>query len=64
MMMNHYPKKKEMLSPSEIKEIVNQIKNDNLKKNFAWQHLLDDISGGVWSNIPAYWSYHIPLYSI
>lgn len=44
---------KEMLSPSEVKEIENQIKQDNLKKNFAWQHLLDDISGGVWSHIPA-----------
>lgn len=44
---------KEMLSPSEVIEIENQIKNDNLKKNFAWQHLLDDISGGVWSHIPA-----------
>lgn len=44
---------REMLSPSEVIEIENQIKNDNLKKNFAWQHLLDDISGGVWSHIPA-----------
>ena len=43
---------KEMLSPSEVIEIENQIKQDNLKKNFAWQHLLDDISGGVWSHIP------------
>lgn len=44
---------REMLSPSEIKEIENSIKKDNQKKDFAWQKLLDTISGGVWSHIPA-----------
>lgn len=43
---------REMLSPSEIREIENSIKKDNQKKDFAWQKLLDTISGGVWSHIP------------
>lgn len=43
---------KEMLSDAEIKQIENQIKNDNRKRNYAWQKLLDDISGGDWSSIP------------
>lgn len=43
---------KEMLSDIEIKQIENQIKIDNRKRNYAWQHLLDDISGGDWSSIP------------
>lgn len=43
---------KEMLSPGEIKEIESAIKDDNRKRDFAWQKLLDDISGGNWSTIP------------
>lgn len=44
---------KEMLSDTEIKQIETQIKNDNRKRNYAWQKILDDISGGDWSSIPA-----------
>lgn len=43
---------KDMLNPSEIKQIEDSIKIDNRKKDYAWQKLLDDISGGVWSHIP------------
>lgn len=46
------PDEKEMLSNVEIKQIETQIKNDNRKRNYAWQYLLDDISGGDWSSIP------------
>lgn len=49
---NLSPDEKEMLSEAEVRQIENQIKIDNNKKNFAWQKLLDDISGGIWSNIP------------
>lgn len=43
---------KEALSASEIKEIEQHIKQDNRKKDFAWQKLLNDITGGNWASIP------------
>lgn len=43
---------RDMLSESEIKDIESSMKQDNRKKDFAWQRLLDDISGGNWSTIP------------
>ena len=43
---------KDLLSEAEIKDIEASMKNDNRKKDFAWQKLLDDISAGNWSTIP------------
>lgn len=43
---------KEFLSEEEIREIENDIRKDNIKKDFGWQHLLDNASGGNWAAIP------------
>lgn len=43
----------QQLSDAEIKTIQEDIKKDNEKKLFAWQRLLDDMSGGDWSVIPS-----------
>jgi len=42
---------KEFLSEKEIEEIKQDIKKQNERKEFAWQKLLDDISGGDWTRI-------------
>ena len=44
---------KMFMSEAEIIELKKQIKKDNEKKYYAWQKLLDDVSGGNWSTIPS-----------
>lgn len=39
------------LTPREIEEQRKTIKEENKRKKFAWQFLLDQVSGGDWSRI-------------
>ena len=43
---------REGLTPTEIRDIEKDIQNDNRRKHFSWQKLLDEICGGDWSRIP------------
>lgn len=43
---------KKELTPAEISQIEMEIENDNQKRQFSWQILLDNISNGDWSRIP------------
>ena len=42
-----------MLSEQEILNIEKTLKEDNVKKHYSWQKILDDSSSGNWSSIPA-----------
>jgi hypothetical protein len=58
---------KEFLTPEEMKQIQQNIKKENERKQFVWQKLLDDICGGNWAyaeqilNLPATFVFNMML---
>jgi hypothetical protein len=44
---------RQYLTPNEIEEQREEIKKDNVKRKYAWESLLDGVSGGDWSRVEA-----------